>query len=53
MTRDRVGRRSYVGESVAALVVSYEPRGGIELFDDSGPDAEIGAQRVDEDERRP
>ena len=41
------------GQPVAALVVSDDAEIGREDLGDLIPDAEVGAERIDEDERRP
>ena len=50
---DRVRRGPEVGQAVAALVVAQEREGVAEIAGHRVPDAEVRAQRVDEDERRP
>ena len=50
---DRIGRGPEVGQAVAALVVAQERDGLGQIVGHGVPNAEVGAQRVDEDQRRP
>ena len=50
---DRIGRGPDVGQAVTALVVAQERDGLGQIVGHGVPNAEVGAQRVDEDQRRP
>ena len=50
---DRVGRLAEVGQPVPALVVASRPKSAARSAGDLVPDAEVGAERIDEDEERP
>ena len=52
MVRDRIGRRAEPGQAMAAHVVAEGGEVHGELVNDLAPDAEVGAERIGEDDQR-